>query len=893
LAELSDPIDFGRLAAALLNGADHYVPQWLDDGHREGHEWKARNPMRNDKRIGSFSVNLTTGAWADFADMDAKGGDLISLYAYLNGLNNGQAARQLMRVLGWARPQDEAVQTPARAASVGADGRPEPPPDDAGPRKPKKESKWRAIVPVPKHAPAPTFRFGYKDEKRGGQWVELDATQTWAYEFEGQLYGYVSRFERVASDGVLVKDTVPRTWCQDESDERGLQRWHWKTWETPRPLYVPATVLSGTPADVPVVIVEGEKCALAGHQLLGHEFDFVSWPGGAKAWAKASWGWLMGRTVYLWPDCDAKRATLRPAERESGMDPASKPMLAEMKQPGMAAMVNIGSLLVADHGCTVHLCAIPQPGEVADGWDIADAIAQGWDAARVREFIRGARTFVPPDDAARAKAAGASTPTFAGAAQGAGADDDDAPDLRWRARLLTSTKGATLAVRDNLVIALDGVPAEGIAGIADARGVIAFNEFTNDVMKMRDTPWGTPAGVWDEVDELEMGNWLTMKYWLPSMPRGTLEEAVLMVAKRHRYHPVRARVEALRGTWDQDKRLSTWLRRACMEEDEIDEPTQEYLARVGTWLVMAMCARVLPEAKEGTRTVRGPGTKFDFMTIFEGAQGAKKSTLASVLGWGHSADTGLVLGEKDSYQNLQGIWVYEWGELDSLNRSEVTRVKNFVSSPKDRFRASFDRRAKDYPRQVVFIGTTNEDHYLTDPTGNRRFWPVAVTREIDVAWVTANLEQMFAEALVYLDAGQRFWPTSKEQRELFDPQQLQRTVENAIEAEFMRYLYDETQRVVGLGHENGTLVDKIGLTELLKRIGYPVEKQTAVVIKAAGSALKRMGWLVQRSSKAGRQREYCRPSTLPAQLKAGGSKESSKAPKQGESPERASDDPPF
>ena len=98
------------------------------------------------------------------------------------------------------------------------------------------------------------------------------------------------------------------------------------------------------------------------------------------------------------------------------------------------------------------------------------------------------------------------------------------------------------------------------------------------------------------------------------------------------------------------------------------------------------------------------------------------------------------------------------GELDSLNRAEVTKVKQFVSSQKDRFRASFDRRPKDYLRQVVFIGTTNEDHYLVDITGNRRFWPVRITRQIDLDWFRANRDQLFAEALSYFQAGERFPP---------------------------------------------------------------------------------------------------------------------------------------
>lgn len=392
---------------------------------------------------------------------------------------------------------------------------------------------------------------------------------------------------------------------------------------------------------------------------------------------------------------------------------------------------------------------------------------------------------------------------------------------------------------------------KGIRGVAEAAGVIAFNDFTNNVVKLRDTPWGTPAGAWDEVDDLLMGNWLLHEHHLPSMPRQTLEEAVRMVAYRRRYHPLREQFDRLDGTWDGTRRLGSWIRRCCLAEDEYDDndPLQQYLARVGTWLIMAICARV-----------RTPGCKFDYMVIFEGAQGVGKSTLAKVLGGDYYADTGLVLGDKDSYQNLQGISVYEMGELDALNKSEVTKVKQFISSMTDRFRASFDRRAKDYPRQVVFIGTTNEDHYLTDPTGNRRFWPVRVTREVDNAWLRANRDQMFAEALQCLKDGRRFFPNMKEQRELFEPQQQQRAVESAVEASIVRYLYDENQRVGPMG-ENGAMVQEISLVDLLGRIGIGLEKLGPGRFheKQASAALRRLGWEEGRSSKPGRPRVYRRP----------------------------------
>ncbi len=860
-------IDFADLAAALLQRADTLVPQWLPGGAIRGHEYVCSDLGGGEG--GSCSVNLTTGKWADFGgDAGDSGGDLISLYAAIHNLNQGQAARQLMADLGWQRGPSAAparrVQTPARAADA-------EPPDDLPPAedepghvgspdtvaggdgddsttpsstdKPKK--KWVPVVPVPASAkPCDFWHWHYTRDALQG---------SWEYRFNDALYGYVARF--ATSDG--GKEILPYLWCVDESDGRGTMRWHTRQWDVPRPLYVPATLLSEDPATVPVVLVEGEKCALAGLQLLGHEFDFVSWPGGGNAWAKANWAWLKGRTVYLWADCDSKHKKLTREQRDAGVDPATQPLLDEPMQPGVKAMRNIGNVLAAEHGCTVLWCPVPKPGNVADGWDLADAIGQGWGAEEVRAFIRGAKTFVPVDAAVRAAAA-VSTPSRAGA-------DPDEVDEAWRGKLLCTAKGSTLAVRDNIVLAIDGIPEKGMPGIAEAQGVIAYNEFTNDVVKLKPSPWGTAAGVWEENDELELGNWLTREHFLPSMSRNTLEEAVLMIARRHHYHPVRERLEALRGKWDGEKRLYRWVERACLKPDEADGdgPLRAYLERVGTWFVMAMCARVLPEKRKGSQIVCGPGTKFDCMVIFEGEQGVGKSTLASILGGEYYADTGLVLGEKDSYQNLQGVHVYEWGELDSLNKAEVSKVKSFISSTKDRFRASFDRRPKNYPRQVVFIGTTNEDHYLTDPTGNRRFWPVRVSRQIDVAWLRENIDQMFAEALVYVDAGERFFPTQKEQRELFDPQQQQRTVENAIESAIQRYLYDENQKLT-MGGENGSLVSKITLSELLGRIGFALDKQTTVVVKQAAAAMRRLGWQVGgRSAAPGRPREYHRPKVLP------------------------------
>jgi len=99
LGDAMPPLDFTAINQAALAVLPHLLLRWLPDGRREGAEWSARNPRRSDHRIGSFKVNLRTGRWADFATGD-RGGDVVSLAAYLADIGQADAARQLSRMLG-------------------------------------------------------------------------------------------------------------------------------------------------------------------------------------------------------------------------------------------------------------------------------------------------------------------------------------------------------------------------------------------------------------------------------------------------------------------------------------------------------------------------------------------------------------------------------------------------------------------------------------------------------------------------------------------------------------------------------------------------------------------------------------------------------------------------
>lgn len=95
-------VPFREIAARSAARASEIVPLWLPDGHRSGVEWIARNPLRTDRRRGSFRINLKSGRWADFATGD-RGGDLISLAAYIYGLDQVSAARRVAAMVGMSR----------------------------------------------------------------------------------------------------------------------------------------------------------------------------------------------------------------------------------------------------------------------------------------------------------------------------------------------------------------------------------------------------------------------------------------------------------------------------------------------------------------------------------------------------------------------------------------------------------------------------------------------------------------------------------------------------------------------------------------------------------------------------------------------------------------------
>ncbi|TGW06972.1 hypothetical protein EN788_39305, partial [Mesorhizobium sp. M2D.F.Ca.ET.145.01.1.1] len=148
--------------------------------------------------------------------------------------------------------------------------------------------------------------------------------------------------------------------------------------------------------------------------------------------------------------------------------------------------------------------------------------------------------------------------------------------------------------------------------------------------------------------------------------------------------------------------------------------------------------------------VMRPGHKFDFVPILEGAQGKGKSTFIEILGlqW-YNELTGDISDPKQMVEVMQGSWILEIGELSSMARAEVNDLKAFVSRTHDKVRLAWEKRAKEFPRQCIFIGSTNDREYLRDQTGGRRFWPIVckLVGQIDNPRLRREIMQVWAEAL--------------------------------------------------------------------------------------------------------------------------------------------------
>lgn len=265
------------------------------------------------------------------------------------------------------------------------------------------------------------------------------------------------------------------------------------------------------------------------------------------------------------------------------------------------------------------------------------------------------------------------------------------------------------------------------------RRTIYFDSFLQKVM----TGEGPEAKEWGDADDLDLTLYLQRQRGLTKIPPQVVSQAVQTYAHGRPRNVVREQLE--RVEWDRVERIETFFTRAFGAEDT------EYVRAASQNFWKSASARVLR-----------PGCKADHMPVLEGPQGAGKSSALKVIAGRFFAEASESPHSKDFYQVLQGKLIVEIGEMDAFSRSDVAAVKRALSCSVDRYRAPYERAPRDWPRQGIFVGTTNRSDWARDDTGGRRFWPIVVTR-VDLEFIRNERSQLFAEAVHRVNAGESWW----------------------------------------------------------------------------------------------------------------------------------------
>ena len=348
------------------------------------------------------------------------------------------------------------------------------------------------------------------------------------------------------------------------------------------------------------------------------------------------------------------------------------------------------------------------------------------------------------------------------------------------------------------------------------QGVLGYCDFSYRVVKLKKPPGEhTRAGEWEDADLARLRIWVSGKYaFTPSQT--DCMDALIAVAQAKRFHPVR---DYLNGVvWDKQPRLDHWL------IDALGATAKEprYLQLVGRKFLIGAVARIMR-----------PPVKMDTVLILEGLQGRGKSTVVSVLFGEWFNDTPLQIGDKDAYQMIQGVWGQELAELDSFNKAESTTAKSFFSSKSDRYRPSYGRVTQEFARQCVFIGTTNQDEYLKDYTGNRRYWPVRC-EYINLEWVREFRDQLWAEAVYLFKSGVTHWIENDEDKALFDDEQEDRLLIDPWEDKLSYLLPERTEEY---------LTSDVILEEIIKRDSGHQQRADQTRL---GPIMQKLGWYKKR-----------------------------------------------
>jgi predicted P-loop ATPase len=236
-----------------------------------------------------------------------------------------------------------------------------------------------------------------------------------------------------------------------------------------------------------------------------------------------------------------------------------------------------------------------------------------------------------------------------------------------------------------------------------------------------------------------------------------------------------------------------------------------------------------------------PGCKVDTALILQGDQGFQKSTFFKILAGGIYFDDSLgAVSDKDERLKMHRAWFVEWSELETIfSRRDISATKAFLSSAVDMLRPPYHRDTQDFPRASIIVGSTNKDEFLSDETGNRRFWVIPVKKKIDVELLAQERDAIWAAAVLAYKSGEQWWLTPEEDALLAQDNEGWQTTD-AWETAILNYLDNKSTCTIA---------------ELLEKpIGLELAKQSRSEQMRVSNILRRNGWVKARKQ-IGNKRE--------------------------------------
>ena len=270
------------------------------------------------------------------------------------------------------------------------------------------------------------------------------------------------------------------------------------------------------------------------------------------------------------------------------------------------------------------------------------------------------------------------------------------------------------------------------------RGVCRLNDFDHQIYACGSLPWDkdNKMRVWSDTDDSAYFGVIQAVYGLNN--KNYFFDAVRITSNNCRFNPLVDMLNELADSWDGIPRAENLL------IDYLGCRDTKYNKAVTKLLLMGLCSRGFE-----------PGIKFDCCLILKGKQGGGKSTFCQKLALSEDffVDDLGDLSASDSKEKLIGAWLVELGELSSFaktNHGDYSMIKNFISVKNDKMRLAYDKRSQYFKRTCCFVGTTNDDYYLNDDSGNRRFFPVDCftcepTKDIFSAEADKDIRQVWGE----------------------------------------------------------------------------------------------------------------------------------------------------